>query len=851
MYPYHVGFCRGVHMISHSIKYSRPFVILLVVSVLPGCMSTHELRYTERQPPFPPLDYAAIPGKIEPPLSRYLESVRNDVPIPVVLTLDRQVTDADKVRLFSRIKANDRGDRKEEQRSLLIEELKKVARAEQVRLVAFLRALEKAQQVQNVRPLWISNVVGVVADKAIIDRLTAFREVKSIHLDIPRPVKGEVAWGVTQINGDDVWGLVPTGYNGTGVTVAILDTGVDYTHGDLVSRMWINTPEDIDSDGRFTSADNNGIDDDGNGYVDDVVGWNFSGAGNNDPADVAAHGTHVAGTVAGDGSGGSNIGVAPGARIMALRESSTAALSTEQECWDGMQYALDNGADIVNFSSGWLDIWAPAYETWRNNVNNLMDGGVLFVTIAHNDSSATGIPNNVRTPGRVPLAVTVGATDNTDTIAGFSNNGPITWQTVSPFFDYPWPPGLTKPDVSAPGVAVKSAQNGGGYVNGPIWSGTSMAAPHAAGTAALLLDKTSGLNPYELKFLLEETAVDLGVAGPDNAYGWGRVNALDAVNFAISATPFDLSITGTTSVWTSVDIWVDNDDNGTPDTPIALANNHLYARVTNLGGQVVTNVEIKFYFADVSTIGIGGFDPNGDGDPSDGSFTYIGSYRVPTMGPSGSAHDTVVGLVNWNIPTPPGDHWCAGVGIVAPSPPNPAETNTLNNRAFRNFFDIITSAAGFAFKIVPPPTAPNKPFGLEILTKNLPRQARVELVFDKSLEKRLIVQVDGLTRVQDPLLMLKPMGREYFKALEGSISDVRYELKGERAVLSKIVNSRGDPFPARLVVHLPEKFHPQKDMLIVLNTFDQQGTPVGGLTLNVIKGTPYQEGGPYLPKPAP
>ncbi len=846
---------------SHAIRRYRPFdagaVVqlgrvlgpLLVLSIPIGCQPTKRVERVEIQAPFPPRNVVADESKIEAPLSQYLGTARDDEFVSVVVILGRQLTEEDKIRVFSRIKTDKRLERKREQRRLLISELKRVARADQRQVVGFLRGMEKVQQVRNVRALWLCNVVGVQAPKSVIRRLTAFKEIKSIHLDIPRPVKGAIPWGVTQINADDVWSLTPTSYTGDGVTVAILDTGVDYDHADLVNRMWINTPEDIDGDGRLTAADTDGVDDDGNGYVDDVVGWTLSGAGNNDPDDFTGHGTHVAGTVAGDGSGGTNVGVAPGARIMALRESNTAVLSTEQECWEGMQYALDNGADIINFSSGWTASFAPDYQTWRNNVHNLMDGGVLFVVAAGNGWSSVGAPNNVITPARVPLALTVGATDNTDTIAGFSDTGPVTWQTVSPFFDYPWPPGLLKPDVSGPGVSVTSTKNGGGYVNGPTWSGTSMAAPHVAGVAALLLEKDPSLSPYELKYIIEETALDLGATGPDNTYGWGRVNALDAINYTISTTPYDLSITGTSSVWTSVDMWVDNDDDGTPDTPMALSNNHLYARVRNIGGQVITNVELKFYYADVSTIGITGFDPNGDGDPSDGNFTYIGSYRVPTMGPSGSGHDTAVGLVNWNIPTPTGTHWCVGIGIVAPSPPNSAETDTSNNTAFRNFFDIITSTAGFEFRILPPPDAPTKPFGFEIRTENLPKQARVELVIAKGLEKRLIAQAKGLERIEEPMLKLKSMGRQYYKALEESLPNVRYRVLGERAVLSGIVSPKGEGYTVRLVVHIPDKVQARENMLVVLSTLSQEGKPVGGLTLNVVKGTYHQKGGPYPPKP--
>jgi len=787
----------------------------------------------EVQPTFPSRQLIVNLSKLQPDLSAYIEKAKEMEYIPIILVLERQISEQDKARLFSEIKVKDPANIKKEKRRLLIKGLKSFAGKEQAALVKYLKGLEKEKQIRDVKPLWLSNVVGVKATKGIIRRLTEFREVESIYLDIPRPVKGQ-AWGVTQIGADQVWALAPTSYTGNGVTVAVLDTGVDYNHTDLTGRMWINAAEDINGDGVFTAADNNNVDDDGNGYIDDVVGWNFSGAGSNDPADVALHGTHVAGTVAGDGTGGTHTGVAPGARIMALRESNTIALSTQQECWQGMQYALDNGADIINFSSGWLDAWNPVYTTWRNNIKNLMDAGVLFVTIAHNDSNTTGAPDNVRTPGRVPLAVTLGATDNTDTIAGFSNHGPVSWQAVNPFFDYPWPPGLLKPDVSAPGVSVNSTQMGGGYVNGPLWSGTSMAAPHASGTAALLLEKDPGLTPYDIKFILEETAVDLGDAGPDNTYGWGRIDALSAVNYTIDPTAYDLSVTGTNAFWTSADIWIDNNDDGVADIPVALSNNHLYARVRNIGGQVVSNVEVKFYYADVSTLGISGFDPNGDGDPVDGNFTYIGSYWVPTIGPNGSNHDEAVALVNWNIPVPPGTHWCVGIGIVAHNPPNAAEGNTSNNTVFKNFFNIITSAAVFEFNINPIPMAPEKPFGVEFVKKGLPKEASVEIVIDKSFEKQLMANAKGVKKIENPLLKLKPFSDEYYKVLEREIRYVRYEIIGEKAILGAIVSPKGRPIPAKIVVNMPDKAEIRKEILLIINTLGMKDERIGGLTLNIL-----------------
>ncbi len=710
------------------------------------------------------------------------------------------------------------------------------ARRTQRPLVDQLKKLEAQGLVKNVRPLWISNVVAAEATRGAIEQIARLGGIDYIKQDVKRPALQAPAWGVTQIHADSVW--ASPGLTGTGVVVAVIDTGMDPTHPDLVKRLWINPGED-NGDGQFTAADNNGVDDDGNGYVDDVVGWDLA-SGDNQPTDWNGHGTHVAGTIAGDGTGGTATGVAPGARLMVLAYS--ASLTAGQaEAWEGMQYALQNGADIVSFSSGWKDAWSPDYKTWRDNSNVLADAGVLFVVAAGNDGPHVPAPGDVLTPARVPRVLAVGATDNADTIAAFSGQGPTSWQGVAGYNDYIYPPGLLKPDVSAPGVSVTSTANGGGYVNGPTWSGTSMATPHVSGVAALLLQQDPALLPHELMYLIRETAVDLGAAGPDNAYGYGRVDALAAVNHKYAKTPaYDLSVTGTNAVWTTADIWVDNNDDGVPDDPVANTNNHLYARVRNIGGQAVGNVEIKFYYADVGTIGIDGFDPNGDGDPDDGNFNYIGSYFVPVVGPAGSSQATAVGVVNWNVPVPITDHWCVGIGIVAPNPPNATELVRANNRAFRNFVNIVVAynrLAAFKFFVYPDMRRPREPFHLEFVRRGLPREYEIELAVDKRLAEKWFADAQGFERVEHPGLKNLPINEEL--ALQQGEPVLSYaRLAGERGLLRGIAVPQGKPVlvtavlraPGRDAARKPDK--PRENQLLVINAANEKGI-FGGLTLNV------------------
>lgn len=362
-----------------------------------------------------------------------------------------------------------------------------------------------------------------------------------------------------------------------------------------------------------------------------------------------------------------------------------------------------------------------------------------------------------------------------------------------------------------------------------------MASPHAAGVAALLLDKDPALLPYELRYIIRETAVDLGSAGPDMAYGFGRVNALAAVSLAYpGAAAYDLSITGTSAVWTSTDIWVDNNDDGTEDNPVALSTNHLYARVRNLGGRAVDNVEVKFYFADVGTIGISGFDPNDDGDPDDGNFTYIASYRIPVLGPAGSNQATATAVVPWVVPIPTGDHWCVGVGIVAPAPPNAVETNRINNRAFRNFFDIVVALSqvrALRFFVYPDPRKPMEPFDVVFDARRLPPGFDIDLHVDERIAKGWFERIEGFKVREPERLKNLPEGRDTAlqRAREPAIrlTERQGRLRGIRA-------PEGKPVLVRLVLRAPARApKPQKeDALLVIDT--RRGEErIGGLTYRI------------------
>ena len=133
---------------------------------------------------------------------------------------------------------------------------------------------------------------------------------------------------------------------------------------------------------------------------------------------------------------------------------------------------------------------------------------------------------------------------------------------------------------------------GGSY---QVKSGTSMAAAHVSGTAALLLEQDPELQPHELVFMLRESAWRFIDA--NNVRGWGRVDALNAINQDYDRSAYDLEVSDTNDLWLSDSVWIDNDGDGHADEPVAGMTNRVYARIRNIGGQSIGNAEIRFYYA--------------------------------------------------------------------------------------------------------------------------------------------------------------------------------------------------------------------------------------------------------------
>lgn len=295
-------------------------------------------------------------------------------------------------------------------------------------------------------------------------------------------------WGVKRIGSGTVH---DSGNKGTGVKVAVIDSGIDYTHPDLGANY--------------------------------VGGYNFVGS-NTNPMDDNGHGTHVAGTIAALDNNIGVVGVAPEARLYALKVLNSSGSGSWSDVIAALQWAVDNGIQVTNNSYG---SGSNPGGIVQAAFDNSAARGILHIAAAGNSGNPKGRGNNVGYPAAYSSVVAVAATDKNDDRASFSSTG-------------------DQVELSAPGVTINSTKLGGGYIE---YSGTSMASPHVAGSAALIIkagitDKNGdGLINDEVRQALDNTALDLGTAGRDTLYGFGLVNVAAAV--ASVAPPAIGSISGT------------------------------------------------------------------------------------------------------------------------------------------------------------------------------------------------------------------------------------------------------------------------------------------------------------------
>gem|GEM_PF-551240 len=476
------------------------------------------------------LSTAGVTAPIEPLLMERMSIAGNNEFLPVVIALNEQF-DAQTVIRTVKVKS--------ERWRITVNGLKELANRTQQGLLSELTQLEKLGKVRNIIPLWIVNAVYCELVPDAIIKISERPDVWFIHWDLiptenalglaPKPVKSDALggtdmreWHVRKVKADSVWYVY--GYTGNGVVIGNIDTGCDYNHTDLRNHMW--------TDPNYP-----------------YHGWDFEN-NDNDPMDSYGHGTHCCGINAGDGSGGDTTGMAPRALIMSCRTKTSLTpplpdTIAENTVFRSMEFCIapplspENHAHLLSMSLGWYHDWNPRRALWRQAVTNVAAAGLPYFIAAGNEGSGNE-PDNVRTPGDVPGpwkhpaempgglggAITIGATDSLDNYAWFTSWGPVSWSNVPPYNDYAYPPGLLKPDFSAPGVDIVSCQLGGGYV---AMSGTSMATPCAAGIAALMLEKNPSLLPEEIDSIMQISVVPRGTPPKNNIYGTGRIDAMRCI----------------------------------------------------------------------------------------------------------------------------------------------------------------------------------------------------------------------------------------------------------------------------------------------------------------------------------
>ena len=370
-------------------------------------------------------------------------------------------------------------------------------------------------------------------------------------------------WGPQKISAPQAWDL-STG--DSKVVIAVVDFGVDLQHPDLATKMWTNPGEIPD----------NGLDDDGNDYVDDVYGWDFAND-DHDPQDDYGHGTHVAGITAAATDNGVGIaGVAFNSSIMAVKVGDgTTGTAAYSDIAYGIMYAADNGAKAINLSLGGY-FYSALLEAV---VNYAWDAGCVVVGAVGNNNVSDSFY-----PAAYDNVIGVSATNQNDAKASWSNYGSYI-------------------SVAAPGVSIYSTywNSGSTYA---YMSGTSMSAPHVAGLAGLLFAQDGNRSNATVRSLIESTADDLGDAGWDQYYGYGRINAYKALGRTsaviepatggnLSADNGDLTLDFPPGAVTS-STTVTYTPNASPSNPtgnLIFANMSCTLEATDAGGDPVTQFD--------------------------------------------------------------------------------------------------------------------------------------------------------------------------------------------------------------------------------------------------------------------
>ena len=437
---------------------------------------------------------AGLPAQanvIDPDLQALLDTLGPDDEVDVLVTLTDQVD-------LKKVKDKYKDKPKNDLRTALITKLKAKKDKTQQAIKDFLKG-----KVIKITSLWIFNGLAVTATKEVIIELANQPGIENIRIDDilvksdsssagATAPEGAPAWNLNTIRAPELWAL---GYTGAGIVVASMDTGVDAGHANL--------------SGRWRGGSNSWYDPNGEHAT---------------PYDYDGHGTRVMGVMVGGDATGTAIGVAPGAQWIAVKIFNDVGVAEYSDIHLGFQWLLDpddNSAtndppDVVNNSWGFRQLVNQCFIEFKPDIQALKTAEIAVVFSAGNEGP---YPATSISPANYPESFAVGAVDDALTLASSSSRGPSTCD------------GSLYPEAVAPGVNIKTSDLsfGGVFPNSYAYvSGTSFAAPHLAGAMALLLNANSQAAVSELELALTQSAVDLGPNGPDDDYGNGLVDVVEA-----------------------------------------------------------------------------------------------------------------------------------------------------------------------------------------------------------------------------------------------------------------------------------------------------------------------------------
>ncbi len=391
-------------------------------------------------------------------------------------------------------------------RPIIVSRLKETAASSQATLLKQLDVLKLEGHISNYSSLWIINAIAINGSPASVEIAAKHPGVQRIELDqahryfdhpalknfsavdnaLQSPTVSP-AWGVQRIQADKVWREL--GIRGQGATVAVVDTGVDLFHPDLVDNYRGNL---------------------GNGTFSHEKNWYHTSVSTSTmPFDFHGHGTHVTGSAV----GANGIGVAPGAKWIAVAITDESGLIHDSSVHKAFQWLLAPGGDPAAAPDVVNNSWGGAGDRteFQQDVEILHAAGIITVFAAGNAGPA---PGTILSPASFPGTLAAGASDDLNRPAWFSGRGP------SPLTNE------NKPLLVAPGTQILSAMPGGAYAR---QSGTSMSAPHVAGTIALMLSADPAMNRSQVIQTLTETATPLASNHPNSNSGWGLLDAFSAV----------------------------------------------------------------------------------------------------------------------------------------------------------------------------------------------------------------------------------------------------------------------------------------------------------------------------------